>query len=478
MATWQRLLEDRDAERAWKVIDDIAQALRPEAENLDPGSDPGVAGGTAGLALFYAYLGAETGSEEWTGLAHRLMEHSIDALSERPLLPDFYEGFTGIGWAIDHLQGMLFEEPDDDGDDPDADPIGESLVAGAGAAAVRARRLRSDRRSRRLRDLRVPCSAAACRTALARAAGPAAHRDRRAGRRRFLLVHAAGDAPRLAARTEPDGRFNLGVSHGVAAVISVLGMCAGCRRDVRPSSGRLLDRAVDWLLAQKQNGKNWCFANSVIKGRPAGRDRLAWCYGDPGIAAALFTAARHCGHAGWEAEALDVARTAARRADGNLGDRRRRSLSWIGRPRLISSTGCTRRAAIRSWPRRRARGTGTPSTCSGPASASRDTNSSRRRAGMPLTGFLAGLAGVGLGLLARRQLARAGWDQFLAVSVPLEQRSNGTPAAASTRRERVRQSGSQTIFHHDVSARPELVVEQQAAPYCSCSSRGSSSAGT
>ena len=112
MTTWRPLLEGADAEHAWAVIHDIAEAMRPQGESIDPAADPGMATGTAGLALFYAYLGAETGNEEWTGLADRLIEHSIDALSELPLIPDFYSGFTGIAWAINLLQGMLFDEPD------------------------------------------------------------------------------------------------------------------------------------------------------------------------------------------------------------------------------------------------------------------------------------------------------------------------------------------------------------------------------
>ncbi|MES1210968.1 MAG: lanthionine synthetase LanC family protein, partial [Acidobacteriota bacterium] len=41
--------------------------------------------------------------------------------------------------------------------------------------------------------------------------------------------------------------------------------------------------------------------------------RLAWCYGDPGIAAALLVAARAAGEPAWEDKALEVARGAARR---------------------------------------------------------------------------------------------------------------------------------------------------------------------
>jgi lantibiotic modifying enzyme len=426
MAIWRQLLEDRDAERAWKVIDDIAQALRPRAENLEPGRDPGVAGGTAGLALFYAYLGAETGSEEWTGLAHRLMEFSIDALSERPLLPDFYEGFTGIGWTIDHLQGILFE-PDEDGDDPDADPISESLVQ----VLERRPYTRGDF------DLIGGLSGYGIYAfhALPR---PAARRSLELLAERLIEIGEPVDGgfswftppealPEWLREQEPDGRFNLGVSHGVAAVISVLGMCAGSGVMSGPQR-ELLDRAVDWLLAQKQIGKNWCFSNAIVHGRPAGRDRLAWCYGDPGIAAALFTAARHYGHAGWEVAALEVARTAARRpmetaeivdaalchGSAGLGHLFNRMHQASGDPLLAD--------AARAWYRQAL-------DMQRPGVGIAGYEFFAAPGWIPLTGFLDGLAGVGLGLLGGVSSREPAWDQFLAVSVPLERRS---PAPVAT----------------------------------------------
>ena len=414
MATWRRLLEDRDAERAWAVIHDIAEAMRPEVENLDPGADPGVAGGTTGLALFYAYLGAETGNEKWTALADRFMEHSIDALSERPLLPDFYEGFTGIAWAINHLQGILFE-PDDDGDDP----IGDSLVqvlqrpyarghfdvigglAGYGIYAFHALPRPAARRAlellvQRLVEIGEPVDGG------------------------FSWFTPPEVFPDWLREKEPDGQYNLGVSHGLAGVISVLGMCAAAgimSADQRAT----LDRAVEWLLAQKQQGKSWCFANSVVKGRPARRDRLAWCYGDPGIAAALFTAARHCGHAGWEAVALDVARTAARRPMDPKDSE------------IVDAALCHGSVGLAHLFNRMHQASGDPLLAEAARAWFRYTVDMQRPgvgiAGYeffaapgwePLTGFLSGLSGVGLGLLAGVSSIEPGWDQFLAVSVPLE----------------------------------------------------------
>ena len=425
MATWRQLLEDRDAERAWKVIGDIAQALRPHAENLDPEADPSVVNGTAGMALFYAYLGAETGSEEWTELASRFMDHSIDALSARPLLPDLYDGFTGIGWAMDHLQGILFE-PDDDGDDPDADPIGESLV-----------QVLAQPRARGDFDLIGGLSGFGIYAfdALPR---PAARRSLELLVERLIEIGEPVDGgfswftppemlPDWLREQEPEGRYNLGVSHGVAAVISVLAMCAAA--GVMSEGQRdILDRAVDWLLAQKQNGKSWCFANSVVKGRPAGRDRLAWCYGDPGIAAALFTAARHRGHAGWEAVALEVAQTAARRS--------------METSEIVDAALCHGSAGLGHLFNRMHQASGDPLLAEAARAWYRYTvDMQRPSAGiagyeffaapgwLPLTGFISGLAGVGLGLLGGVSSREPRWDQFLAVSVPLVLEQEAAPAA-------------------------------------------------
>ena len=409
---WRALLDGADAERAWAVIHDIAEAMRPEVENLDPGADPGVAGGTAGLALFYAWLGAETRSEKWTALAHRAIEHSIDALSERPLLPDFYEGFTGIAWAIDRLEGMLFEESDDDDD-----AIGDSLVQ-----VLERRFARGDF------DLIGGLSGYGIYAfhALPR---PAARRSLELLVQRLIEIGEPVDGgfswftppevlPDWLRAEEPDGRYNLGVSHGVAAVISVLGMCAGAgvMTDAQRS---ILDRAVDWLLAQNQQRETWCFTNAVIEGRPPHRDRLAWCYGDPGIAAALFTAARHAGNAGWEAVALDVARTATTRP--------------MEESEVVDAGLCHGSAGLAHLFNRMHQASGDPVLAEAARAWFRSTVDMQRSgegiAGytfftapgwQPLTGFLAGLAGVGLGLLGGVSSLEPAWDQFLAVSVPLE----------------------------------------------------------
>jgi len=425
MTTWRPLLEGDDAERAWAAIRDIAEALRPEAENLGPDADPCFAGGTSGLATFYAYLGAESGNEEWIELAERLMEHSIDALTERPLRPDLYAGFTGIAWAIDNLRGILYDDDEDDDD-----PIGEALVqvldreepygigqfdligglAGYGIYAFHALPRPAARRSlellvRRLIEIGQPVDGG------------------------FSWFSPPEELPDWQLDEAPNGKFNLGVSHGVAGVLSVLGMCAGA--GVMDGEQRaIFDRAVDWFLAQKQNAETWRFSNSVIDGRPPKRDRMAWCYGDPGIAGALFTAARHARNAQWEAEALDVAQTAARRPmeDAFIKD----------------ADLCHGSAGLAHMFNRYHQASGDPLLADAARAWYRYTLDLRKpgtgiagymfwwdRNWLPITGWLIGLSGVGLALLGAVSSREPAWDQILGISVPLERPSSEPDATAS-----------------------------------------------
>jgi hypothetical protein len=105
----------------------------------------------------------------------------------------------------------------------------------------------------------------------------------------------------------PRGYYNAGLAHGIPGVIGLLGrVCdAGVARDKARS---LLDGAVRWLL--DQDGPE-SFPYWVAPGAAGDTARLAWCYGDPGVAAALLGAARHVDEPAWESAALAIARRAA-----------------------------------------------------------------------------------------------------------------------------------------------------------------------
>ncbi len=104
----------------------------------------------------------------------------------------------------------------------------------------------------------------------------------------------------------PDGYWNLGLAHGVPGVIAVLARFATAGIEVERAA-RLLDGAVAYLL-DAEPAATPRYPAWHAEGRPREpKSRLAWCYGDLGIALALLSAARARGRADWEADALALA---------------------------------------------------------------------------------------------------------------------------------------------------------------------------
>src|SRR6185369_3602711 len=129
-----------------------------------------------------------------------------------------------------------------------------------------------------------------------------------------------GEALTLEA-SRPMGPFDLGVAHGIPGVIALL--AAACEWNVAADRARmLLDGAVAWLLGRRRSdGAIGRFAASAGPGSDPSPARLAWCYGDAGIAATLLGAARAVGRSDWTEEALVIAREATSRADETSGIR-------------------------------------------------------------------------------------------------------------------------------------------------------------
>lgn len=87
------------------------------------------------------------------------------------------------------------------------------------------------------------------------------------------------------ATTYPRGTLNLGVAHGVPGVIGAL---TSAVRTGHGSAVALLDRACSWMInieAQHSGGGIPYLAED-----PATKARLAWCYGDAGVAVVLVNA--------------------------------------------------------------------------------------------------------------------------------------------------------------------------------------------
>jgi hypothetical protein len=117
----------------------------------------------------------------------------------------------------------------------------------------------------------------------------------------------------------PNGRYDCGVAHGSAGVVAMLARAAALPDP--PGAARTLgEDAARWLVARRHapGAVGGRFPGLVVPDQPPDQPveptRSAWCYGDLGVAAALWSAEQHLGIAGGLARdtALDgIARPSA-----------------------------------------------------------------------------------------------------------------------------------------------------------------------
>lgn len=420
--TWTPILEGEQAAQAAVAIDAVAEAISKgplPARN----QGAGLAAGEAGIALFYEYLDRVHPGAGHGEIAQQRLERAIEILASSSQFPSLFAGFTGVSWVVEHLQGGMIEEEDED---PNADidaalldhlrqiswPCEFDLVGGLVGYGVYA-----------LERLPRPSAAACLELVVERLAEIA--QPRPGG----LAWHKPYEMlPEPNKPWYPKGTDNLGVAHGTPGVIALLArVCTSGVAAERAHS--LLTRAVPWLLAQKlPEDAISVFPYSVgleVKIRPA---RNAWCYGDPGIALALLLAGRSAGEPAWEREALDVARRAARRPPENchvedaglchgaagLGHLLNRLYQATGEPELLEAARAWFGRALDYWEPGRGIGGFLGYT---PPDDDFDALVWNEEAG-----FLAGSAGMALALLAASSGVDPAWDRVLLIS-PLPEKS-------------------------------------------------------
>lgn len=411
---WTPLLEGQEATRALAVAEETARALielaPPEATHHHFSL-----AGLAGWTLLLAYLDRAAPGRGHDEEAARLLETAIEGVGRSFAFWSLYGGFPGLAWTIEHLKGWLIE--DEDGEDPGEEValslrsyLGSSpwrgdhdLIAGLAGLGVYALE-RSPR----------PWGRECLEGVVARLTEKAERRPE------GIAWRSVPEAmiPEVA-KLFPEGNWDMGVAHGVPGVIALLGQACAAGMDARP----LLDDAVAWMLAQKlPSGEPSIFPHVVAPNRSPGPSRLAWCYGDLGIAAALLVAARAVGEPEWEREALEIARFCARRppetarvvdaglCHGAAGNAHlfNRIFQAIGEPLFAD--------AARYW---LAQALEMQRPGEGVAGwVSWDPGDVTSGGWIENPSFLGGGAGVALALLAAVSPVEPNWDRLLLVSVP------------------------------------------------------------
>jgi len=228
--------------------------------------------------------------------------------------------------------------------------------------------------------------------------------------------------PSLNRERSPLGNYNLGVAHGVPGVIALL--ADACRLGIREERARLLlEGAVRWVVSQQlaeQRGS--CYPSWVGPGIELQPSRLAWCYGDPGIAATLLYAARAVGVEEWESTALSIAAHAARAEPEDSGVRDAGLCHGaIGLAHLYNRIhqaggGELFADAARLWYRRGLEMRKPDGGIAGFEAWRPGLGTEPDWEADP--GFLTGAGGVGLALLAAVTPVEPEWDRLLLVAIP------------------------------------------------------------
>jgi hypothetical protein len=219
----------------------------------------------------------------------------------------------------------------------------------------------------------------------------------------------------------PDGYLNCGLAHGIPGPLAVLSLALRDGVDL-PGLRDAVARTAAWLAAHRTDdpsGPNW--PNAVpLPGPsgdtapvPAGRARAAWCYGGPGVAAALRLAGDALGPAGTGHHDLAVAALSAA-LTRPVGEGGPGSPTFChGRAGLLAVTSTFARATGDDGFRRAAAGMAAGLlTGFDPAAplGHRDVETGGRLVDQP--GLLTGAPGVALALLGTTSPAEPTWARL------------------------------------------------------------------
>lgn len=102
--------------------------------------------------------------------------------------------------------------------------------------------------------------------------------------------------------------YNIALSHGMSGIVLVLSRLYGAgvfRQEIR----ELVASTVGYILSQEIDRSKYgcCFpSQSLENGDEIHKSRLGWCYGDLGVAVALWQAGKAFGRPDWKDKATDV----------------------------------------------------------------------------------------------------------------------------------------------------------------------------
>ncbi|PND37937.1 hypothetical protein C1O66_10625 [Paucibacter aquatile] len=244
--------------------------------------------GLAG-ALMYCFEDASSGDPDpqLQSLSKVLLEGLVDALACEPSAPSLYGGIVGVAWLFDNYRAQLHALNLSLDISAFLDEVDGLLLEGLcntwmgpydltdGLAGLG---LYGLGRGQQTGDFSI---AAACLKQLVLM-------------RRIVegcplwLIESRHILDENVVRQFPDGQLNLGLAHGIPGLVSFLANAVALGVE-EPQTMELLENAVRILRKYRVADSEVSFPGWVGPDAPR---RQAWCYGDPGVACALWLAAK------------------------------------------------------------------------------------------------------------------------------------------------------------------------------------------
>lgn len=271
---------------AGRILQDISSSLDSFTEK---DATPGLLGGYTGAALFYAYYYQLTEKEEHLNKIHQLLERAVHDLAATALPFSHCNGIAGMVWGIQHLikAGFAGEDELEDIFEEVDEVLGKEMLSalqqggydflhqGLGIALYFL-----ERNHYTAADKWLPALVDSLQSTAIETPAGITWKDQLTG---------------LAELPVGAHSFNLGLAHGVPAIIAVLGMIHSKGIAVSQTEN-LVRKGLSWLEACQnlpEEGSASLYPvlvdqhHRAITGK---QSRLGWCYGDLGIATTLLNA--------------------------------------------------------------------------------------------------------------------------------------------------------------------------------------------
>jgi len=239
--------------------DEAGQALAQAIARIGDRNEPGLYGGAARIAFAVGHLSAGEDADT----ACEMIERSLLRYLAQPT--DCYDLISGlVGIAVPVLQRIADGKPS-----PSSEPVARSIL---------------DQLERLARPM------------------PSG----------FAWHTPADLLPAWQRELSPEGYINLGLAHGIPGIVAILARYVAAGVEVRRARA-LLEGAVGYLRSVAAPTPGGRYPSWLPAQRTDVQSRVAWCYGDLGVAVALMSAATATARDDWRADALELAHGMAAR---------------------------------------------------------------------------------------------------------------------------------------------------------------------